>query len=92
MAEDLYQKLRDAGFEEYDLEQRTGEGWTLQMMYDQAVADGYFEDEPPSGTVTGRMVSKGPPFPHQIPKDTTEPFYVGLDLSSTEDRIVKFYA
>jgi hypothetical protein len=36
----LYQNLIDAGIEERDIEQRIGEGWTLQTIYQQAVADG----------------------------------------------------
>jgi hypothetical protein len=39
----LYQELRDAGFEESYLEQKIGEGWTIEAIHAQAVEDGFFE-------------------------------------------------
>lgn len=36
---ELYQKLRDLDIAENEIETRIGEGWTLQQIWDQYVAD-----------------------------------------------------
>lgn len=41
----LYQELIDAGFEEYDLETRIGEGWTIEAIYVEAADMGFIEVE-----------------------------------------------
>ncbi|MEG3175863.1 hypothetical protein U1872_06445 [Sphingomonas sp. RB3P16] len=41
----VYQELRDADIAEAEIEQKIGEGWTLDMIRAQAVEDGYLENE-----------------------------------------------
>ena len=40
-ADPIYQALRDAGFEEHDIERKIGEGYTLRQLKEEAIADGW---------------------------------------------------
>ena len=40
----IYQELIDADFAETELEQRIGEGWTLEQIREDAAERGYFDE------------------------------------------------